>query len=57
MSLDLHNHHKSPGTVDVFHFAAFGKLKYMHRTIGADAGLQWTTASSSEKEDSVIAHL
>ena len=41
----------------VFHFAEFRKLKYVHHTIDTQSGFQWTTALSSEKADSVIAHL
>ncbi|KAL6092317.1 hypothetical protein STEG23_003249, partial [Scotinomys teguina] len=43
--------------VDVFHFAEFGKLKYVHHTIDTYSGFQWATALSSEKADSVITHL
>ena len=43
--------------MDVFHFAEFGKLKYVHHTIGTYSGFQWATALSSEKTDSVITHL
>ena len=40
-----------------FHFAEFGKLKYVCHTIDRYAGFQWATALSSEKADSVIMHL
>ena len=43
--------------MDVFHFAEFGKLKYVHHTIDTFSGFQWATALSSEKADSVITHL
>ncbi|KAL6045669.1 hypothetical protein STEG23_015755 [Scotinomys teguina] len=43
--------------MDVFHFAEFGKLKYVHHTIDTYSGFQWATALSSEKVDSVITHL
>lgn len=43
--------------MDVFHFAEFGKLKYVHHIIFTYSGCQWATAFSSEKADSVIAHL
>ncbi|KAL6030846.1 hypothetical protein STEG23_024726 [Scotinomys teguina] len=43
--------------MDVFHFAEFGKLKYVHHTIHTYSGFQWATALSSEKADSVIKHL
>ncbi|KAL6093039.1 hypothetical protein STEG23_031351, partial [Scotinomys teguina] len=43
--------------MDVFHFAEFGKLKYVHHTIDTYSGFQWATALSSEKADSVITHL
>ncbi|KAL6087818.1 hypothetical protein STEG23_024848 [Scotinomys teguina] len=43
--------------MDVFHFAEFGKLKYVHHTIDTYSGFQWATALSSEKADSVIMHL
>ena len=43
--------------MDVFHFAEFGKLKYVHHTIDAYSGFQWDTPLSSEKADSVITHL
>ncbi|KAL6038262.1 hypothetical protein STEG23_034935 [Scotinomys teguina] len=43
--------------IDVFHFAEFGKLKYVHHTIDTYSGFQWATALSSEKADSVITHL
>ncbi|KAL6032102.1 hypothetical protein STEG23_033054 [Scotinomys teguina] len=35
--------------MDVFHFAEFGKLKYVHHTIDTYSGFQWATALSSEK--------
>lgn len=40
----------------MFHFAKFGKLKYVHHTIDTFSGFQWTTALSSEKADSVITY-
>ncbi|KAL6085603.1 hypothetical protein STEG23_025074 [Scotinomys teguina] len=43
--------------MDVFHFAEFGKLKYVHHTIDTYSEFQWATALSSEKADSVITHL
>ena len=43
--------------MDIFHFAEFGKLKYVCHTIDRYAGFKWTTALSSEKPDSVITHL
>lgn len=43
--------------MDVFHFAEFGRLKFAHHTIDTYLELQWTTAVSSEKADSVITHL
>ncbi|KAL6087838.1 hypothetical protein STEG23_011789 [Scotinomys teguina] len=43
--------------MDVFHFAEFGKLKYVHHTVDTYSGFPWATALSSEKADSVIMHL
>ncbi|MBV2133725.1 DDE-type integrase/transposase/recombinase [Pseudomonas sp. MAP12] len=43
--------------MDVFHFAEFGNLKYVHHTIDTFSGFQWATALNSEKADSVITHL
>ena len=43
--------------IDVFYFAEFGKLKYVHHTIDTYSGFLWATALSSEKADSVITHL
>lgn len=43
--------------MDMFYFAEFGKLNYMHHTIDMYSGLQWTTALASEKGDSIISHL
>ena len=43
--------------MDVFHFAEFGKLRYVHHTIYTYLGFQWATALSSEKTYSVITHL
>ena len=43
--------------MDVFHFAEFGKLKYVHHIIDTYSGFQWATALSSEKAVSVITHL
>ena len=42
---------------DVFHFAEFGKQKYIHHTIDMYSGFQQATALSSEKADCVITHL
>lgn len=41
--------------IDVFHFAEFVQLKYVHHTI--DSGIQWATALSSKKADSITKHL
>ena len=43
--------------MDMFHFAEFGKLIYVHHTIDTYSGFQWATALSSEKADSVNTHL
>ena len=43
--------------MDVFHFAEFGKLKYVHHIIDTYSGFLWATALSSEKTDSVITYL
>ncbi|EGV93609.1 HERV-K_3q27.3 provirus ancestral Pol protein [Cricetulus griseus] len=43
--------------MDVFHFAEFGNLKYVHHTIDKFSGFHWATALNSEKADSVIVHL
>lgn len=43
--------------MDVFHFVEFGQLRHLHHTVDTYSGLQWTTALSSEKADSVITHL
>ncbi|MGE9501631.1 DDE-type integrase/transposase/recombinase, partial [Escherichia coli] len=43
--------------MDVFHFAEFGNLKYVHHTIDIFSGFQWATALNSEKAVSVIIHL
>lgn len=43
--------------IDMFYFAEFGKLNYMHQIINTYSGLQWTTALASEKDDSIISHL
>ena len=43
--------------MDVFHFAEFGKQKYIHHTIDTYSGFQWATALRSGKADSVITHL
>ena len=45
--------------MDVFYFAEFGKLKYVHYTIDTYSGFQWGTgtALSSEKTDLVIRQL
>lgn len=42
--------------MDVFPFAKFGKLKYVHQTIDTYSGFQWATALSSERAVSVITH-
>ena len=33
----------------VFHFAKFGKLKYVHHNIETYSGFQWATTLHSEK--------
>ena len=43
--------------MDMFNFAEFRKLKYVHRTIDTYSGFQQATALSSEKADSVISCL
>ena len=43
--------------MDMFHFADFGKLKFIHYSIYTYSGFQCATALSSEKADSVIMHL
>lgn len=43
--------------MDVFHFAEFDKSKYVHHTIFTYSECKWATALSSEKANSVIAHL
>ena len=43
--------------MDVFHYAEFGNLKYVHHTIEKFSVFQWATALKSEKDDSVITHL
>ena len=43
--------------MDVFYFAEFGKLKYVHHTIDTYAVFHWATSLSSEKADSVIINL
>ena len=43
--------------MDVFHFTEFGKLRYVHHSVDMFSGLQWATALSSVKADSVITHL
>ena len=35
----------------------FGKLRILHHTIGTYSSFQWATTSSSEKDNSIIAHL
>ena len=42
--------------MDVFHFADFGKLKYVHHNIDTYSGFQWATALSSEKAYSVVSY-
>ena len=39
------------------HCIEFGKLKFIHLTTDTDSGIQWATAFSFEKVDSVIIHL
>ena len=43
--------------MDMFHFAEFGKLKYVQHTIDTCSDFQWASALHSEKADSVITHL
>ena len=43
--------------MDVFYFAEFGKLEYVHHTIDKYSGFQWAAALSSYKTNSVITHL
>ena len=43
--------------MDVFYFAEFGKLEYVHYTIDKYSGFQWSAALSSDKTNSVITHL
>jgi len=43
--------------MDSFHFAEFGKLKLPYYTIVSLSGFQRCWALSSEKANSVIAHL
>lgn len=41
----------------MFHFAEFGKLKYVRHSVKADSGFQWMSAFSSETANSAITHL
>lgn len=43
--------------MDMFHFAGFGKLKFVHHTTDTHSEFQWATALNSEKTDSVNIHL
>ena len=43
--------------MDVFHFAEFGKFKYIHHTVDTYSRFQWASALSSERADAVITHL
>lgn len=43
--------------MDVFHYAEFGKLKQIHRTVVTFSRLQWASALISAKADSVITYL
>ena len=43
--------------MDMFHFADFGKLTYVHHTIDTYSGFHWANSLSTEKADSVITHL
>ena len=43
--------------MDMFHFAERIKLKYVHHTVVTYSRIQWATALSSEKADSVITYL
>ena len=43
--------------MDVFHFAEFGKLKYVYHTINTYSGFQWASSLNSEKADSEISQL
>ena len=42
--------------MDVFHFAEFGKLKFVHHTIDTYSGFQWASALSSKKTDFAMAY-
>ena len=41
----------------VFHFAEFGKPKFVHHTIDPYSGFQWASALSSAQAGSVVIHL
>ena len=41
----------------MFHFAEFGKLKYVHHTTDNYSGFQWASTFNSEEADSVITYL
>lgn len=43
--------------IDAFHLTEFGKLKYVHHTIGTYSWFQWSSALNSEKADFAITHL
>ena len=43
--------------MDVFYFAEFGKLKYVHHTIDTYSSFQNATALSLEKTELLITHL
>ena len=43
--------------VNVFHFAEFENLEYVHHTIDTYSEFQWATALGFEKADSVITQL
>lgn len=42
--------------MDMFHFAEFGKLKYVLYTFDTYSGFQWTISLSLEKADTVTKH-
>ena len=43
--------------MDVFHFAEFGKLNFVHHTLEIYSGFHWATTFSYEKADPVVTHL
>lgn len=43
--------------MDVFHYEEFWKLKYIHHTVVTFSRLQWSSALSSAKVDSIITRL